>query len=288
MKRRGSHKSPVATRCNGKVMMFGSIAEAALAMNIQANAISECCRGLVERAGQLEWWYVGHKRRRAVKRKHGRAGKSVPVIGTRVDDGFVKRFESMAQASQKLGISISRLSACLSGVARQTKGWRWELETNKQTEKESKMVDQNECRMVNQADTPEFRALARSIDVRSRRWLNRKPAYPAEPFSLDGEVFAALRRDFGAALLKALRTMQRTNTSEATLNLKMDISGSVDENCVVPEFEYKFSVVVQSKGTTEGEIKPGIVMIWSPTKGEFVCEKKKNPQTDMFEAEDAE
>jgi len=122
--------------------------------------------------------------------------------------------------------------------------------------------------------------------VFGNRPKTQSKAAKASEISLGGETFSCLRKDFDLALTKIFRAMQRMESSEATMTLKMDISAGVDESSVTPEFKYKISMAIQSKGSMDGEIHPECILTWSPTKDEYVYVKKIDPQTDLFDAED--
>ena len=118
--------------------------------------------------------------------------------------------------------------------------------------------------------------------------------------SLDSDAFLLMKTNFNRMLTNMLKLMQSNEAEVGTIAVKLDVKlesatvpvdveGKETRTSTKPVFEYKISVNVQKKGENKGECGgDGFELVYDPKTEKYVLKGVEDPQTDLFDGEEAE
>lgn len=114
--------------------------------------------------------------------------------------------------------------------------------------------------------------------------------------TIESEAFAALRLDFNQVLQKTLANMERKESEQAELTLKLKISlekgtapdfreirYKAERDIVRPAFTHKVSSVMQIKCEKSGILSGDYELVWDEESGDYVMRPIDNGQISLFE-----
>ena len=92
---------------------------------------------------------------------------------------------------------------------------------------------------------------------------------------LEGDAFAGLRTDFNQLLRDILQNMERYETEDAQMTVKLDISliKSMTEDyreIVKPQFKHKITTVMKMQNDKSGFLDGDYELVWDKNKGDYV------------------
>lgn len=118
--------------------------------------------------------------------------------------------------------------------------------------------------------------------------------------SLDGDTFNAMKTDFNLMLRRTLSTMERKESEQAEITIKLKINLTKDQtqdldilaydakrDIIRPKFDHKVSSVMQYKDEASGTLGGNYELIWDKEHGDYVMREITNGQTSLFDNEDA-
>lgn len=120
---------------------------------------------------------------------------------------------------------------------------------------------------------------------------------PKSAFALtmESEAFAALKSDFNQVLRRTLTNMERKESEQAELTLKLKISLEKDSapdfqqvqyqatrDIVKPTFTHKVSSVMQIKDEKSGVLGGNYELVWDKDQGDFFMRPIDNGQISLF------
>ena len=118
------------------------------------------------------------------------------------------------------------------------------------------------------------------------------------PLSLNGETFKDFKADFDQMLYKLLTEMERLDSEEATISVKMTVNLEADQerdfeangydamkDITKPTFKHEISTVMQIKNKKTGQLGGNMKLVWDHDSGKYVLRDIDNGQTSMFDEE---
>lgn len=116
------------------------------------------------------------------------------------------------------------------------------------------------------------------------------------PLSLNGDTFNAFKSDFDQMLRKLLLEMEKWDSEEATINMKMVVTLSKDQerdfecngydgmkDIIKPSFKHEIGTVLQVKDKKSGSLGGNMKMVWDREDGVYVMQDIDNGQTTLFD-----
>ena len=116
------------------------------------------------------------------------------------------------------------------------------------------------------------------------------------PLSLNGDTFNAFKSDFDQMLRKLLLEMEKWDSEEATINMKMVVTLSKDQerdfacngydgmkDIIKPSFKHEIGTVLQVKDKKSGSLGGNMKMVWDRENGVYVMQDIDNGQTTLFD-----
>lgn len=117
--------------------------------------------------------------------------------------------------------------------------------------------------------------------------------------SLDGEAFTAFKQDFDQILKLLLIEMEKRETEEATINMKMTVTLNKDierdlevvtyeafKDITKPTFKHEISSVMQVKNKKSGQMGGTMKMVWDRNLCQYVMREIDDGQTSLFRSDD--
>ena len=128
--------------------------------------------------------------------------------------------------------------------------------------------------------------------------MNSQKKYP---LSLDGDAFNGFKQDFNQMLRQLLTEMEKQESEEATISIKMTVSLEKDQerdfeivayeamkDITKPTFKHEISTVVQVKNKKTGSMGGSMKMVWDRDLCQYVMQEIDNGQTSLFDGEKKE
>jgi len=119
------------------------------------------------------------------------------------------------------------------------------------------------------------------------------------PLSLNGDTFNALKADFDQQLRQLLTEMEKRESEEATINIKIAVSLQPDQtrdfeangydamrNIVKPSFKHEVSTVMQVKSKKSGSLGGNFELVWDRELCQYVMREIDNGQVTFFDDEE--
>lgn len=119
------------------------------------------------------------------------------------------------------------------------------------------------------------------------------------PLSLNGDTFNALKSDFDQQLRQLLAEMEKRESEEATINIKIAVSLQPDQardfeangydamrNIVKPSFKHEVSTVMQVKSKKSGSLGGNFELVWDRELCQYVMREIDNGQVTFFDKEE--
>lgn len=119
------------------------------------------------------------------------------------------------------------------------------------------------------------------------------------PLSLNGDTFNALKSDFDQQLRQLLAEMEKRESEEATINIKIAVSLQPDQardfeangydamrNIVKPSFKHEVSTVMQVKSKKSGSLGGNFELVWDRELCQYVMREIDNGQVTLFDKEE--
>lgn len=116
------------------------------------------------------------------------------------------------------------------------------------------------------------------------------------PLSLNGDTFNAFKSDFDQMLRKLLLEMEKWDSEEATINMKMVVTLSKDQerdfecngydgmkDIIKPSFKHEIGTVLQVKDKKSGSLGGNMKMVWDRENCVYVMQDIDNGQTTLFD-----
>lgn len=116
------------------------------------------------------------------------------------------------------------------------------------------------------------------------------------PLSLNGNTFNAFKSDFDQMLRKLLLEMEKWDSEEATINMKMVVTLSKDQerdfecngydgmkDIIKPSFKHEIGTVLQVKDKKSGSLGGNMKMVWDRENCVYVMQDIDNGQTTLFD-----
>lgn len=118
------------------------------------------------------------------------------------------------------------------------------------------------------------------------------------PLLLNGDTFNALKSDFDQQLRQLLSEMERRESEEATMNIKILVSLQPDQerdfeangydamkDIVKPSFKHEVSTVMQVKSKKSGSLGGNFKLVWDRELCQYVMKEIDNGQITIFDHE---
>lgn len=115
------------------------------------------------------------------------------------------------------------------------------------------------------------------------------------PLSLNGDTFNGFKADFDQMLRQLLTEMEKRESEEATISIKMVVSLAKDQerdfeangydamkDVVKPSFKHEISTVMQVKNKKSGSLGGNMKMVWDRDLCQYVMQEIDNGQTSLF------
>lgn len=116
------------------------------------------------------------------------------------------------------------------------------------------------------------------------------------PLSLSGDTFNAFKSDFDQMLRQLLTEMEKRESDEATISIKMVVSLAQDQerdfeangydamkDITKPTFKHEISTVMQVKNKKSGSVGGNMKMVWDKELCQYVMQEIDNGQITMFD-----
>lgn len=116
------------------------------------------------------------------------------------------------------------------------------------------------------------------------------------PLSLNGDTFNGFKADFDQMLRQLLTEMEKRESEEATISIKMVVSLAKDQerdfeangydamkDVVKPSFKHEISTVMQVKNKKSGSLGGNMKMVWDRELCQYVMQEIDNGQTTLFD-----
>lgn len=121
------------------------------------------------------------------------------------------------------------------------------------------------------------------------------------PLSLNGDTFNTLKSDFDQQLRQLLTEMEKRESEEATISIKIAVSLQPDQardfeangydamrDIVKPSFKHEVSTVMQVKSKKSGSLGGNFELVWDRELCQYVMREIDNGQTTLFGERDEE
>lgn len=118
------------------------------------------------------------------------------------------------------------------------------------------------------------------------------------PLSLNGDTFNAFKSDFDQMLRQLLTEMEKRESEEATVSIKMVVSLEKDQerdfeangydamkDITKPKFKHEISTVMQVKNKKSGSLAGNMKLVWDRELCQYVMQEIDNGQTSFFDGE---
>lgn len=115
------------------------------------------------------------------------------------------------------------------------------------------------------------------------------------PLSLNGDTFNGFKADFDQMLRQLLTEMEKRESEEATISIKMVVGLAKDQerdfeangydamkDVVKPSFKHEISTVMQVKNKKSGSLGGNMKMVWDRDLCQYVMQEIDNGQTSLF------
>ncbi len=118
--------------------------------------------------------------------------------------------------------------------------------------------------------------------------------YTTMRLEMENTMFAAMRRDFNMHLQQTLITMDKKESNEATITLKLSIAlqeAEVSGLCkaiIKPKLSHKITSQMTMKNETIGEISGDYELVWDKTMLSYIMRPIDDGQMTMFEVREQE
>ena len=119
------------------------------------------------------------------------------------------------------------------------------------------------------------------------------------PLSLNGDTFNAFKTDFDQMLRKLLTEMEKRESEEATISVKMAIKLEPDQardylangydgtrDIIKPSFKHEISTMMQVKEKKSGNLGGNMELVWDKTLHQYVMRPIDNGQVSFFDGYD--
>lgn len=119
------------------------------------------------------------------------------------------------------------------------------------------------------------------------------------PLSLNGDTFNAFKSDFDQMLRQLLTEMERRESEEATISVKMAIKLEPDQardylangydgtrDIIKPSFKHEISTMMQVKNKKSGSLGGNMEMVWDKELRQYVMRPIDNGQVSFFDGDD--
>ena len=119
------------------------------------------------------------------------------------------------------------------------------------------------------------------------------------PLSLNGDTFNVLKSDFDQQLRQLLTEMEKRESEEATINIKIAVSLQPDQardfqangydamrDIVKPSFKHEVSTVMQVKSKKSGSLGGNFELVWDRELCQYVMREIDNGQVTLFDNEE--
>lgn len=119
------------------------------------------------------------------------------------------------------------------------------------------------------------------------------------PLSLNGDTFNAFKSDFDQMLRQLLTEMEKRESEEATISVKMAIKLEPDQardylangydgtrDIIKPSFKHEISTMMQVKNKKSGNLGGNMELVWDKTLHQYVMRPIDNGQVSFFDGYD--
>lgn len=119
------------------------------------------------------------------------------------------------------------------------------------------------------------------------------------PLSLNGDTFNAFKTDFDQMLRQLLTEMEKRESEEATISVKMAIKLEPDQardylangydgtrDIIKPSFKHEISTMMQVKNKKSGNLGGNMELVWDKTLHQYVMRPIDNGQVSFFDGYD--
>lgn len=103
---------------------YDSMADAMRELNISNGKISDCCKGNRKSAGGFMWSYEKVDKLETYKKK----SRSKPVYQYSLDGKFIRKFDTVTEASKFIGCNSSKINSCCNLKIKTSGGYQWRYE----------------------------------------------------------------------------------------------------------------------------------------------------------------
>lgn len=116
------------------------------------------------------------------------------------------------------------------------------------------------------------------------------------PLSMNGDTFNAFKSDFDQMLRQLLTEMEKRESEEATISIKMVVNLAKDQerdfeangydamkDIVKPSFKHEISTVMQVKNKKSGSLGGNMKLVWDRELCQYVMQEIDNGQTSIFD-----
>ena len=103
---------------------YNSIADASRDCDIANGKISDCCKGNRKSAGGYMWSYEKVNKLASYKRK----SKSKPVYQYSLDGNFIRKYNTVIEASKDINCNPSKINSCCNLTCKTSGGYQWRYE----------------------------------------------------------------------------------------------------------------------------------------------------------------
>jgi len=117
------------------------------------------------------------------------------------------------------------------------------------------------------------------------------------PLSLEGDTFNALKTDFDIMLRQLLTEMEKWESEEATISIKVVVGLEKSQerdfsildyeaykDITIPSFRHEISTVMQAKNKTSGRLESNMKLVWDKEACQYVMKKIDDGQATLFDS----
>lgn len=115
-----------------KINVFKSTKEAERRTSVPSSSISAVANGKLKTTGGFIWKYGNNSSKISITKHHASTYEKIrkiskPVIKYSLEGKQIAEYPSIAEASRREGISVSRISSVINGSSLSAKGYSWKL-----------------------------------------------------------------------------------------------------------------------------------------------------------------
>ena len=108
------------------IQEFLSCQHASVCTGIGRHNIGDCANGITKQSGGYQWRYKVENKIDSIEAyQRAESPRKRSIIQLDLDGNFINTFNSVTEASKKIGIGRANISSCLTGKIKRSGGYQW-------------------------------------------------------------------------------------------------------------------------------------------------------------------